>query len=133
MVAYVKLRVFSKATEKYRAKLTTWSDAANKARGSFVDSMLNWPQPETVPELWFLMYNVETIILQLFTPKPLTHTYLDDSTHQIRMYRKPTTQMEPRRFMPLPKHNIHNNNALDRLFGEATKPEDASNEFERAT
>lgn len=79
------------------------------------------------------MYNVETIILQLFTPKPLTHTCLDESTKRIRMYRKPTIQMEPRSFIPLPKYNVHNNNALDRLFGEATNPEDAKNEFERAT
>lgn len=128
MPAYVRLRVFIKATEKYRAKLTTWSDGP----AIFNAPTVYWPQPKTVPEIWYLLYNTETIIMQLFTPKPPIHTLLDESTHLIRMMRSPTVLMIPRKFMPVPQYNIHNN-ALDRLFDAATKPRDTPSEFEQAT
>lgn len=130
MPAYVRIRVFVKATEKFRAKLTTWRD--DSAPADFSGSIY-WPQPETVPEIWYLLYNVETILMQLFTPKPQIQTFLDESRKLIRMLRIPKVQMIPRSFLPVPQYNVHNNNALDHLFGTATGAEDAPNEFEQAT
>lgn len=132
MPRYVKVRVFIKALERYRAKLTCWCEE-NKPSADFCTSSVYWPQPEKIPEVWYLLYNIETIIMQLFTPKPQIHTFLNETTHLIQMMRAPTVQMIPRSFLPVPQYNIHNNNALDRLFGMATKAEDASNEFEQAT
>lgn len=71
--------------------------------------------------------------MQLFTPKPPIQTFLDESTKSIRMLRVPTVQMIPRSFIPVPQYNINSNDALDRLFGTGTGPEDVPNEFEQAT
>lgn len=131
MPAYVRLRVFIKATEKFRAKLTTWRD--DRSPADFSRSSIYWPQPETVPEIWYLLYNTETIVMQLFTPKPPTQTFLDESTKAIRMLRVATVQMIPRSFIPVPQYNLHSNDALGRLFGTGTGPEDVPNEFEQAT
>lgn len=129
--AYLKLQAFVKATEKYRAKLTTWSDEKSPAYLS--EMLLYWPQPQTIPELWYLLYNTETIMMQFWTPKPAILSSLDEVTNVIRVLRKPTVQMIPRSFIPIAKFNVHNNNAIDRLIGAATKIEDATNEFEPAT
>lgn len=129
MREYVKTRVFSKFLERYRAKLTTVNDPPS----SYKVPSIYWPQPKTVPEVWYLLYNIETIMMQLFTPKPQTHTFWDDSAHVIRMLRAPTVQMIPRNFLPVPQYNIHNNTALDQMFSAITGTEDASNEFEQAT
>lgn len=119
-----------KALEKFRAKLTTWSD---EYPSIFNTTDLYWPQPETTPELWYLLFNTETIIMQLFTPKPPIHTSLDEETNSIRFLRVPDVQMTPRVFMPVPQYNIDNNNALDRLFNGPAESENAQNEFEQAT
>lgn len=129
MREYVKARVFSKFLERYRAKLTTTNDPPS----SYNVPLKYWPQPKTVPEVWYLLYNIETIMMQLFTPKPQTHTFWDESANLIRMLRAPTVQMIPRSFIPVPQYNIHNNTALDQMFGAITGTEDASNDFKQAT
>lgn len=59
-------------------------------------------QPKRVPKLWYDMYNLETVVQQLFTPKLRMRTHLDEKSNQLKMHRMFVTDMTRKRFIPLP-------------------------------
>lgn len=67
-----------------------------------------WPQPNAVPLIWYDCFNLDTIILQLFTPKLAILTQYDEKKYIIRMSRMPAVKMIPRGFIPYPNPNVPN-------------------------
>lgn len=65
----------------------------------------NWPQPICIPRIWYKVFNIETIVLQLFTPKLPVLSYLDDDVHLIRMRKVAEVMMVPRMLIPIPNKN----------------------------
>lgn len=102
--------------EKYRAKLTIWNSyqmEINPFHNQNPSEYEFWPQPKKVPELWYLIFNLETIMLQLYTPKPAIVSHFDEDEKIIRMMHAPMVQMIPRGFIPMPKKEKSLNNEND--------------------
>lgn len=118
MDTYEKFKPFVTATEKYRAKLLTWDTETSKNIPYTSPFSYYWPEQNPLPESWYLVYNLETIMLQLFTPKPAILTFFDDETKKLHIFRKATVPFNPRGFIPLPENSsaFAESKPLDQLF-----------------
>lgn len=63
-------------------------------------------QPKRIPKVWYDIYNLETVVQQLFTPKLRTRSHYDETNHMIRMSRMPITDSEQKVFKPLTKEYL---------------------------
>lgn len=72
-----------------------------------------WPQPKLIPRVWYKIYNVERIVMQLFTPKMPLLSYLDVKENVIRIKRKPEVDMVSGMLIPLPDKDKETNDVKD--------------------
>lgn len=99
-------RVCTRA-ERYREKITTALNPYVQTNSSF------FTQPKRVPKLWYDIYNLETIIQQLFTPKLKCRMHFDEKTKELRMSRQPIFDTDRKVFIPLPKEYINSRDGND--------------------
>lgn len=87
--------------ERHRHKITTLLNP-------FLEFHLkDFAQPKRIPKVWYDIHNLETVILQLFTPLLRVRTYYDHDTHALRMSRMPVENMERKEFIPLSKEYLN--------------------------
>lgn len=105
------------ATERLRTKLLLWDPKTSKDIPYSAPWSTFWPESNPIPESWILLFNLETILLQLYTPKPAILTTFDDREKIIRVGRKPNGRENPRGFIPLPTHESDGKHEpMDHLF-----------------
>lgn len=117
------------ATERLRSKLLLWDPENSKTIPYSASWSYYWPEPNPIPESWILLFNLETILMQLFTPKPAILTTFDDHDKKIHLRRRSVDRENPRGFIPLPSQqgkpesidhlfDIENNHDINKLSSE---------------
>lgn len=106
-------------TERKREQITL-------ALNPYVEQPIAWfTQPKRVPKSWYDMYNLETVVQQLFTPKLRMRTEFDETLNQLRMHRMFVSITERKRFIPLPMDYIHDDLTVDgaSIVSESNHPD----------
>lgn len=74
-------------------------------------------QPLRAPKLWYDIYNLETVIQQLFTPKLKFRTHLFGANNDLCMSRMPIDDTTRKEFIPIPE--VYLNDTVDGDGGES--------------
>lgn len=102
-----------RAAERLRSRMLMWDPQSRKNVLYSAPWSPYWPEAADMPRSLILLYNLETILLQLYTPKPAILTTFDEREKRIHLRRRPNEHEGPRGFIPLTNSVSE---PIDRLF-----------------